>query len=155
MEKLPFVVIYFSPEKAIVAAQHYNAAGIYYEQEDPVIVSPWRDEEALSDVLRKALARFSFKDRDLREGKLTDWPSYRASKCRSVRDFESSYSRVSVTPLNHAKLFYRATIQPPGEPQIRLEVFLNPYGSDTEAFALPLVRLFDASSKWDLMLDVL
>ena len=72
---------------AIVAPMNYNAAGIYYEQADAIVVASWRDTAAIAGAMRSALQQFVFRDLNLRDCKKTDWPSYRASGCRSVREF--------------------------------------------------------------------
>jgi hypothetical protein len=132
---------------AIVSALHHNNAGILYEQEDPIIVAQWCDPIALATALRAALARFSLQDRNLRDSKLTDWPSYRASTARSVREFERTYIRIGVRSVNEAELFYDADAQPHGESHITLHVTLNRHGADHE-MGKKLLRLFDACSDW-------
>jgi hypothetical protein len=132
---------------AIVAPMHYNAAGIYYEQADPIVVASWRDAAAIAGALRSALQQFVFRDLNLRDHKKTDWPSYRASGCRSVREFEKLFLRMAVSAINEAELFYDVKAQPRGEAEITLHVTLNRYSHDDE-FAQPLLRLFDACCKW-------
>ena len=152
MGKLRASSVYLSESTAIVAAQHYNAAGIYFEQEDPLVIAAWRDGESLSDALRRSLDLFVFKERNLRDDKLVDWPSYRASKCRSGSDFERKYRRLWVMAVNESALLYEASIIPDGERDISLNASLkaNAPGAD---FVQPLTRLFDLCSRWDLMLD--
>jgi len=76
---------------AIVSPLYYNAAGIYYEQNAPIVLPKWRECGALGATLHSALQHFSMRDQNLRESKKTEWPSYLASHCRSVREFESTY----------------------------------------------------------------
>jgi hypothetical protein len=134
---------------AIVSAMHYNAAGIYYEQEGPLLLPEWRDRPGLAAALRSSLGRFSMRDQNLRDRKKTDWPSYVASHCRSVREFETAFLCVGVQTLNEAELFYNASVQPHGELDIGLHVTLNRHGPDEE-MERQLVRLFDVASGWDV-----
>ena len=106
--------------QAIVAAMHFNSAGIYYEQDDPSVIESWRDGLALAGSLRSSLARLSLREENLRDK--TDWSSYRASRCRSVREFESLYLCIQVMALNEAELFYDAHSQPCGENDITLHI---------------------------------
>jgi hypothetical protein len=152
MANLRSASVFLSATKAIVSAQHYNAAGIYYEQPSPVVVAEWRGSEVLGAALRLSLKQFSLRDENLRNRKQSDWPSYIASKCRSIRDFERTYRRVWVIALNSSELFYDASTTPDGEQNLKLHVTLNPYATD-DVFAEPLDRLFEVCSKWDLMLD--
>ncbi len=135
---------------AIVSPVHYNAAGIYYEQNDPVVLPEWRGS-GLAVALYSSLGRFSMRDQNLREYKKTDWPSYLVSHCRSVREFESAYLCIDVKAANEAELFFDASIQPRGEPDISLHTTINAHAPD-EQTERQLVRLFDVASKWDVNL---
>jgi hypothetical protein len=141
--------IYLAEAKkpAIVAALHYNTVGPTYEQEKPAVLAEWRDPVALVATLRAALERFSTRDRNLRTYKRTEWPSYLASSCRSVREFERVYSCIVVQALNEAELFYDAHVQPCEETDITLHVTLNRYGPD-EQVGKKLLRLFDVCDDW-------
>jgi len=128
---------------------HHNAAGIYYEQDDPLLVPGWRDRPGLAEALRSSLARFSMRDGNLRERTKTDWPSFLASHCRSVREFETAFVCIGVQTLNEAELFYDASVQPHGELDISLHVTLNRNGPDGE-IERKLVRLVDVATGWDV-----
>ena len=132
---------------AIVAAMHFNSAGIYYEQDDPSVIESWRDGLALAGSLRSSLARFSLREENLRDMKKTDWPSYLASRCRSVREFESLYLCIQVMALNEAELFYDAHSQPRGENDITLHITINRHAPDVE-IGRQLLKLFDACRRW-------
>src|SRR5436190_18468631 len=92
-------------KEAIVAALHFNSAGISFEQDGPAVIANWRQALELGVALRLALGRFSLQERNLRDLKKTEWPSYRASSSRSVREFEATYICISVQALNEAELF--------------------------------------------------
>jgi hypothetical protein len=134
-------------KQAIVAALHHNSAGILFEQDEPAIIPDWRQSPGLAVALRFALERFSLQERNLRDFKKTDWPSYRASTSRSVRKFEATYMCISVQALNEAELFYDAYAYPPGEEDLALHVTLNRYGPDQEVDR-KLLRLFNACVGW-------
>jgi hypothetical protein len=122
----------------------FNSAGIYYEQDETLIVESWRNDVNLAVALRNALGKFGFREEDLRDRKKSDWSAYRASSCQSVRDFETSFLRIDVRALNESELFYDASARPPADSELRLHVTLNPYGSDEEIARL-LIKLFDVS----------
>jgi hypothetical protein len=141
----------FFPEgkhAAIVAAMHFNRAGILFEQDDPVAVDDWRSPEILAPAVRSALGRFGPRERNLRDVKTTDWPSYRVSHCRSVRQFEQSYMRVSICAVNEAELFYVASAFPHGESDLSLHVTLSRNGPN-EDFSRLLYKLFHACATWN------
>lgn len=132
---------------AIVAALHYNKAGIFFEQDDPEVVADWRNGPGLAVALRSALTRCSLQERNLRDQKKTEWPSYRASNSRSLRVFEATYLCISVRALNEAEFFYDAEAYPHGEEDIALHVTLNRHGPDKE-IDRKLLKLFKASVDW-------
>ena len=107
----------------------------------------WRQGSGLAIALRLALERFSPQERNLRGYKRTEWPSYRASKSRSLRAFEAAYICISIQALNEAELFYDAEAYPRGEEDIALHVTLNRYGSNEE-IDRKILKLFDACVDW-------
>lgn len=129
-----------------MAALYFNSAGIYYEQDSPVVVEKdlWN---GVVPHLRRALARFAFREANLRETRLTDWPSYRASGERSVRRFQEEYLCIQVRAINDAELLYDASSKPIGEGDVALHVTLNPHKNDEEIGRL-LARLFFSASSW-------
>ena len=150
LDMLRFARIFLASadKPAIIAAMYYNAAGIYYEQENPLVLPDWRARPGLAAGLRSTLGRFQMRDKELRDTKKTDWPSYVASRCRSVRQFENEFLCIDVHVLNEAELLYDAIVTPHGESDISLHVTLNRYGADDE-IDRRIVRLFDVASRWD------
>lgn len=141
--------VYLPREKgaAIVAPVHCNMCSLNYEQENPIVVAEWRDPLALASAFRAAIERFTRLDRNLRDYKSTDWPTYRASGSRSVRQFEASYQAIHIKAVNEAELYYEARTKPDGEDEIELRVVLNRHGLDIE-IGRKILRLFDVCAKW-------
>jgi hypothetical protein len=135
-------------DSAIVTAIYDNEASLLYEQEETLIVSNRCDPIAIASTLRNAIERFKRRDRNLRDYKITEWPAYRASNCRSVKEFESRYLQIFVKAANESELCYLAFAKPIGEEEIELRVTLNRYGSDEE-IGQKILRLFDICSKWN------
>jgi uncharacterized protein (DUF1684 family) len=87
----PLVNIYFSETRreVILAATAINFAGIYYEQDNGAYARPLEvNIEQLGVAIQDSLSQFTRADRNLRTAKQTDWPAFRASRAKSVRDFE-------------------------------------------------------------------
>jgi hypothetical protein len=90
-----FVADSAEPAKpAIIAALYRTPDGVWTEQQSPEVLVDWREPEKLAAAVRRAIERFALKDVDLRHGKLTDRPSFRASGFRTVRSFESTYNSI-------------------------------------------------------------
>ncbi|HVW12389.1 MAG TPA: hypothetical protein VHB54_01120 [Mucilaginibacter sp.] len=88
----------------IVAPYHKNNPGIYYEQDSCTSLNYDSDPLVIGEEVVKNFHLFSFKDRDLRDGKSTDWPAYKLSKMRSVTSFKKEYLRVSVAGANESNI---------------------------------------------------
>jgi hypothetical protein len=133
---------------AIIAAMHQQEPkGVWYEQDSAEVLVDSRNEQELAAAVRRAIERFSYKKRNFRSHKLTDWPAFRASKCRSIAAFESAYNCMWVKSLNEAELFYDASIEPQGEDEISLHITLNRYQNDAE-MGRKLLRLYDGCAEW-------
>ena len=142
--------LYFaeSAKPAIIAALHRTPNGVWYEQDSPELLPNWRDGSRLAEALRRAIERFSIKDVDFRthHKKLTDWPAFRASKCRSVNAFQRGYDDIFVRSLNDRELFFQAEMSPRGEDDIELHVTLN---KSPEGDSRKLLRLLHACRRWE------
>jgi len=132
---------------AIVVPMHKNFAGIYYEQESPAVVKNWRDPHALGEVVRDALARFSVVDRDLSDGKKSDWPAFKVSGAKTIKAFEKDYLRIEIAGLNETGTYCDATVQPPGERDIRLQISYAAWKPESEIGGL-ILRLIDKAYHW-------
>jgi hypothetical protein len=128
---------------AIVAPMHQGGV----EQKEVIVVPDWRSAFPLAEALRLAVERFSPHPSKTRPQKKSEWPSYLASGCRSIRDFEKTFFSIHVIAMNEAELFYDAAAQPDGEEEISLHTALNRHAKDEE-FVRPLFRLFDATLGW-------
>jgi hypothetical protein len=131
----------------IAAAIYDNHESTYYEQEDVAVIEQWRNAETLGMATWGALARFRRKDRNLYDVKLTDWPAYRASGVRSVKQFEATYLRIHVEALNEAAIIFQASALPPKESEIALRVTFSKGASDKDVGAL-LLRLIASCVQW-------
>jgi hypothetical protein len=135
---------------AIVAALHRTHHSVWTEQDSAEVVTDWREPEKFAAAVRRAIERFSVKDVDLRHKKLTDWPSFRASGCRSVRAFQSTYNSIWLKSLNEAELFYDASMEPWEESDIALHVTINRGSPDAE-MGRKLLKLVDACAAWKVL----
>jgi hypothetical protein len=95
----PCTAVYMSrlPAKIIICPEGSIERGFHTEQE-PLAVLPYAcSTEALGQTVWESLLQFkATPGLNLRSSKKTDWPAYRASGARSVREFEEQYLRVSV-----------------------------------------------------------
>jgi hypothetical protein len=132
-------------DRVIVAAMHQNRAGIYYEQANVVLIDPWPDDAQLGNAFRDAFDAFVPRDADLRHTSLSDWPAYRASRLRSVREFERLFRAVHCYALNHSNAIVRASTPHPTCEGIELSVSFNPL-LPAASVGGQLLRLIDAAT---------
>ena len=151
MPPLRNACIYAATGRPTIVAPIYFHSSADYEQDNPLVVESGEWEEVVPQ-LRTALGLFTFREANLRDRRRTDWPAYRASKLRSVRQFQDLYLRIGVYAVNEAELFYNATCQPHGEDDISLQVTLNRYGDDDE-IARQLSKLFQVCMRWPAVMS--
>jgi hypothetical protein len=132
-------------ERVLVVAMHQNLAGIYYEQDDPVVLGTWPEPVELGKAFRAAFDRFSVVDADLRSRKLTDWPAFRASGEGSVGAFKARYVTLSCLALNASNSTVRAGTVHPTEHDVELSVTVNPL-QDPQDIGSQLLKLFEIVS---------
>ena len=133
---------------AIVAAMHQSEPnGFWFEQDGSEIIAEWRNEQKLAAAVRRAMDRFSYKEVGMRSHKLTDWPAFRVSRCRSVNEFQKLYDTVWIQSLNDKELFFQASVMPRGEDEISLTLLLNSSRFEADA-GRRLLRLHEACKQW-------
>ena len=83
--------------KLIVCPSTSIEKGFYNEQE-PLVLIPWdAPAAALGESIWESLLLFrKTPGLNVRSSKKSDWPAYRASGIKSMREFEREYVRVSV-----------------------------------------------------------
>jgi hypothetical protein len=146
---LPQATLYAPVEMGslIAAAIYDNRDSACYEQEHAAVIEQWRVPEILGAATWEVLARFCRKDRNLHGSKLSDWPAFKASHLRSVKQFEASYLRIHIVAANEAALVFEATVFPPDESQIALRVTFGKGNSNEEVGTL-LLRLISSCLRW-------
>lgn len=86
----------------IIAPMYINRNEIYYEQETPITLPFDTHRESIGNHIANALHQFTMKDRNLRDMKLTDWPSFQKSGASSVKQFKKLYMAMLITEENTA-----------------------------------------------------
>jgi hypothetical protein len=105
--------------KAIVVAQHYNGGpgGVLIEDDQPTVLGDLEDDLALSAAIEDALVRSQVRpERDLRSMGRSDWPAYKASRASSMRAFEASFIRLSISGANEANIIFEIEGMPVPDP---------------------------------------
>lgn len=135
------VNVYASSQCFIIAAMHQNFAGIYYEQSEPVLIQGKPSAEELGSAFRNAFDAFSIKDVNLREYKRSDWPSFKASNLRTIKEFERSFRLIRCVSCGASNAVVRASVAHPSNPGIELSASFNPLSTPKDIGASVLLLL--------------
>lgn len=136
--------LYFSTGSVIVAAVHQNAAGIYYEQAEPIVLQGVPSAVQLGDAFQAAFQKFSIGDASLHETRKSEWPAFQASGLRSMREFERLFRPMICYSVNSANITVRASVAHASCPDIELSISFNPLLA-AEAVGERLMRLVKAA----------
>jgi hypothetical protein len=112
MKKFARVFIARSRARAIVVGMRMNEHDVWYEEDSPTVLEEPFTADDLGNAIAVAMGKTERKTRNLRDGKLTDWPAYKASGERAVRKFEESHIEISVEGANAANLIAVITGNP-------------------------------------------
>jgi hypothetical protein len=95
-------------ETAIVVTLHYNGqGGILFEDEHPVLFRGPLDATILGHETGVALYRTEIRPSvSFAERKPKDWPAFRASKVKTIRQFEQDFIAIQLQGANEMNLFY-------------------------------------------------
>ena len=119
--------VYFSADRdTALVAPMFNHAGLFAEQPGAVGEARVEDAAALGQAIRDALDRCVFQPEfNLAGKKRTDWPAYRASGCRSVREFEQRFAPILIQGANASNLV--AIVESPtlGEFELHLQASVS------------------------------
>lgn len=138
------VHLYFSAGSVIVAAVHQNLAGIYHEQAGPVVLQGAPSAAQLGEAFQAAFQKFSMRDTGLRETRRSEWPAYRASGARSMKEFERLFRPMTCYSVNSSNVTVRASVAHASCPGIELATSFNPL-DPAEAVGESLIRLVKAA----------
>jgi len=101
------MAIYISSEygKILIAPHYVDESWLRYEQEEIEILNLDCYDEILGKSIKRNFNMFAKKNIAGKKRTLKDWPSYKASKLKSVKEFEKKYLKISINGANEANLF--------------------------------------------------
>ena len=105
---------------AVVVTMHVNDDGIWHEDETPIVLQGPLIAEALGTTAASAMKQTARRTKNLRDTKASDWPAYRASGERSVRQFERQFVAIEVEGANEANLVAVVTGSPEKDSGLRV-----------------------------------
>ncbi|MBJ6116650.1 hypothetical protein JAO76_00480 [Pontibacter sp. BT310] len=139
------IAVYLSEEyrKILVAPFIVDESWLRYEQEDVEVLSFDVTDELLGESIKRNLEKFAEKNKDSTKRNLTDWPAFKASKLKTVKEFEKKYSRISISGLNEANISLAMDAETKSEHEINLRTTLSAY-ADNKLLGIRLRKIHKA-----------
>lgn len=100
------IALYVSAElnKILIAPHYVDESWVMYEQEEIEEIAYNDTNEILGLAIKRNLKLFAKKNLSNEKRKPKDWPSYKASKLKSIKEFEKRYQRIIVNGANEANI---------------------------------------------------
>lgn len=130
-------------EQIIIASRHINKAGVMYEQENCRILHKSASFSELGKEIIENMNMFSLKDNNLRETKLTDWPSFKHSKSKAVSAFEQEYINISVDSCNEYNLIIDIQGFPYKDSELKIKSTISFY-AEKEEIGKRIMKIYEA-----------
>lgn len=132
--------IFLGPTDTIVVPMHRSAEGVDFEQSNPFVLPGSPTPTQVGEAFAKAFAAFSVVDASVPFTKRSDWPGFRASGCRSIKQFEDQYVALLCSSLNASNAVVRAAVSHPAGAEFEIAWHFNPL-MRPEAIGEGLLRL--------------
>ncbi|WP_028980410.1 hypothetical protein [Sporocytophaga myxococcoides] len=130
-------------QQIIIAPRHINKAGIIYEQESCEVIDKGISDSALGEAVINSLNKFSFKEQNLRESKLTDWPAFKHSKSKSVRAFDQEYINISINGCNEYNMIIDIEGIPHKDSELTIKSSISFY-ADKDEIGKRIMKVYEA-----------
>jgi hypothetical protein len=139
------IAIYLSNEydKIIIAPFFIDESWVHYEQEEIEILKFDVNDEILGESIKRNLNKFEQKKADFTNRNKKDWPAFKASNLKTVKEFEAKFSRISISGLNEANLILAFDAETKSKDEIDLRTTISAY-VDNSGLGYRLRKLFKA-----------
>jgi len=126
------IAVYLSNElkKILIAPFFVDEAWVHYEQEKVEILEIDVNSEKLGEALKKNLNKFEEREANFTKRNLKDWPAYKASDLKTVKEFEAKYFRISISGLNEANLILALDAETKSKYEIDLRTTISAYADN-------------------------
>ncbi|HEX2751412.1 MAG TPA: hypothetical protein VHM91_25605 [Verrucomicrobiales bacterium] len=110
-------------------ASVFNHGGLIAEKPGGSVVVKFSEPAAIHSAILAALEACEYEETFNYSGrKKSDWPAWQASGCKTIKQFETGFVRLSVKGVNAKNLFYAVTTPEFGDYELHLAISVNAYG---------------------------
>lgn len=120
------VRIFFGPASTIVVPMHRSSTGVHFEQNGVAVLAASATPDQLGDAFSRAFAAFSVVPYGVPFARRSDWPAFKASGYRSMKEFERCYVPMLCASLNASNAVVRACVPHPSEADLEVAWHFNP-----------------------------
>src|SRR5258708_33671627 len=128
---IPSLAVCVGTRLVIVAPRHATLEGVLYEQDSPTVLTD-ASPVSVGAAIKSAFEVFSVRQKDLRDWKKSDWPAFKASGAKSLKQFEAEFYQLSVSHLNSSGVVARAELPFPGDADFSISTTFNPPLSESD-----------------------
>lgn len=145
------LTIYISSElgKILIASHYIDESWLRYEQEEIEILNLDCDDEILGASIKRSFNLFTKKNLANKKRTLKDWSSYKASKLKSVKEFEEKYFKISINGANEANLLMVCEADMKSADNINLTSSISAF-ADNQKIGYLIKKLNTLQNKLDL-----
>jgi hypothetical protein len=128
------IAIYLSKEydKIILVPFFVDESWVHYEQETVEVLEFDINNEMLGDSIKRNLSKFAEKNDDSTKRNKKDWPAFKASNLKTVKEFEAKFSRISIAGLNEENLILSFDAETKSNDEIDLRTTISAYADNHE-----------------------
>ena len=139
------IVVYLSNEynKILISPMFVDESWVHYEQEEIEVLNFDTNDHLLGEAIKNNLDKFEEKNCDLTNRNKKDWPAFKASKLKTVKEFESKFSRISIEGLNESNLILAFDAETNSKDEINLRTTIS-FRTETNELGVRLKKLHKA-----------
>ncbi|HAA20531.1 MAG TPA: hypothetical protein DCP28_17865 [Cytophagales bacterium] len=128
------IAVYLSQEydMVLLAPFFVDESWLYYEQEEIEALSFDVNDEMLGESIKRNLNKFAEKNADTTKRNKKDWPAFKASNLKTVKEFETKFSRISISGLNEANIILAFDAETKSKNEIQLRTIISAYANNGE-----------------------
>ena len=128
------ITAYLSQEydKILLAPFFVDESWVHYEQNEIEVLKFDVSDQILGESIKHNLNLFAENNDDLTKRNKSDWPAFKASKLKTIKEFESKFSRISISGLNEANLILAFDAETKSKDEIDLRTTISAYADSNE-----------------------